>query len=213
MSERVIPSRTGGLITAGVADALWVELTADCAVPTASAAFTGSPATARLGYVLLGGHVVATAQASGGSWGIAESEVRWAAAELNAVEMDRYDVVRIGPFRSALKQQHSEGMPLRWRQRIMRELQEPATSSGQHLKPAGRTMWRGSIGGGYSWSSPATGRRGRGGCPAPWSGCWTRPSTPKGSGCEPGESAGKGEPLPRRRPSSGRPQLPAADRQ
>ncbi|MGW7201740.1 endonuclease domain-containing protein [Streptomyces chryseus] len=51
--------------------------------------------------------------------------MRRAAAELNAVEMDRHDVVRIGPFRSALRQQHMEGTPLQWRRRIVRELQDP----------------------------------------------------------------------------------------
>ncbi|GAA3380841.1 hypothetical protein GCM10020367_69740 [Streptomyces sannanensis] len=124
MSERVIPGRRGGLITLGAADALWAGLTAGSAVPTASAAFTCSPADARAGYVLLGGRVVATVQASGGPWGVPEIEVRRAAAELNTVEMDRRDLVRIGPFRGAPKQEHMDGMPLRWRQRITQELQD-----------------------------------------------------------------------------------------
>ncbi|MFB6782637.1 endonuclease domain-containing protein [Streptomyces sp. NPDC056352] len=124
MSERVIAGHRGGLITLGAADALWADLTTDSAVPAASAAFTCSPANARAGYVLLGGRVVATVKASGGQWSVPEIEVRRAAAELNAVEMDRQDLVRIGPFRSAQKQKQNEETPLRWRQRITRELQE-----------------------------------------------------------------------------------------
>ncbi|WP_406171148.1 endonuclease domain-containing protein [Streptomyces sp. NBC_00996] len=124
MSERVIPGRTDGLITLGAADALWVDLTAGSAVPTASGAFTRSPAPARTGYVLLGGHVVATVKASGGQWGVPEAEVRRAAAELNAVGVDRQDLVRIGPFRRVPRQEYDEGTPLRWRQRITWELQE-----------------------------------------------------------------------------------------
>ncbi|MFF3358139.1 endonuclease domain-containing protein [Streptomyces sp. NPDC002917] len=124
MSEGVIPGRTGGLITLGAADALWAGLTAGSAVPAASAAFTCSPADAQAGYVLLGSRVVATVKASGGQWSVPEVEVRRAAAELNAVEMDRQDLVRIGPFRDGQKQEHNEGTTLRWRQRIARELQE-----------------------------------------------------------------------------------------
>ncbi|MFI1338107.1 endonuclease domain-containing protein [Streptomyces sp. NPDC020845] len=124
MSERVMPGCTDGLITLGAADALWVDLTADSAVPTASGAFTCSPAHARVGYVLLGGHVVATVRASGGQWSVPEAEVRRAAAELNAVGMDRQDLVRIGPFRGAPRQECDEETPLRWRRRIAGELQE-----------------------------------------------------------------------------------------
>ncbi|MFD7446266.1 endonuclease domain-containing protein [Streptomyces sp. NPDC059909] len=124
MSEDVIPGRRGGLIALGAADVLWAELTSDSAVPTVSAALTCSPADARAGYVLLGGRVVATVQASGGPWGVPEIEVRRAAAELSAVEMDGQDLVRIGPFRGAPKQEHTEGTPLRWRRRITGELQE-----------------------------------------------------------------------------------------
>ncbi|WP_030935210.1 endonuclease domain-containing protein [Streptomyces sp. NRRL B-24720] len=124
MSERVIPGRTGGLITLGAADVLWARLTAGSAVPTASAAFTRSPANARAGYVLLGSRVVATVEVSGGRWSVPEIEVRRAAAELNVVEMDRQNLVRIGPFRNAQKQEHNERTPLRWRQRITRELEE-----------------------------------------------------------------------------------------
>src|SRR5258708_26040958 len=97
MSERVMPGRTEGLITLVAADALWVDLTADSAVPTASGAFTCSPARARVGYVLLGGHVVATVRASGGQWSVPAVEVRRAAAELNAVGVDQPDPGRNGP--------------------------------------------------------------------------------------------------------------------
>ncbi|ADI06761.1 hypothetical protein SBI_03640 [Streptomyces bingchenggensis BCW-1] len=50
--------------------------------------------------------------------------MRRAAAELNAVGMDRQDLVRIGPFRGAPKQECNEEGPLRWRRRITGELQE-----------------------------------------------------------------------------------------
>ncbi|MEV6332635.1 endonuclease domain-containing protein [Streptomyces sp. NPDC051909] len=122
MSERVIPGRTGGLITLGAADAVWAGLTAGSAVPTVSAALTCSPADARAGYVLLGGRVVATV-ADGGRWSVAEIEVRRAAAELNAVEFDGQDLVRVGPFRG-VQEPRREGT-LRWRERIAWELQEP----------------------------------------------------------------------------------------
>ncbi|MDX2565418.1 endonuclease domain-containing protein [Streptomyces sp. TX20-6-3] len=125
MSERVIPGQ-GGLISLGAADALWSGLTGDAAVPTAAAAVTCSPASARVGYVLLGSRVVATVPAGGGQWSVPEVEVRRAAAELNSVGVDRRELVRIGPFRGAPRQGHREGTLLRWRQRIARELQEPA---------------------------------------------------------------------------------------
>ncbi|MFD4143023.1 endonuclease domain-containing protein [Streptomyces sp. NPDC058572] len=136
MSERVIPGRRGGLITLGAADALWAGLTAGSAVPTASAVFTCSPADARAGYVLLGGRVVATVKAGGSQWGVPEIEVRRAAAELNAVELDRQDLVRIGPFRGAPKQ--NEKTPLRWRRRITRELQEPGDTGHAARSEGGR---------------------------------------------------------------------------
>jgi hypothetical protein len=125
MSERVIAGRAGGLITLGAADALWADLTAGSAVPTASAVFTCSPAGVRVGYVLLGRHVVTMVKASGGPWSVPENEVRRAAVELSAVEMDHQDLVRIGPFGGAPKREDDDGTPLRWRQRIARELQEP----------------------------------------------------------------------------------------
>ncbi|MGW3151631.1 endonuclease domain-containing protein [Streptomyces sp. NPDC001177] len=124
MPERVIPGRSGGLIPLDAADVLWVGLTTGSAVPTVSAAFTGSPVSARVGYVLLGARVVATVKASGGQWGVPEVEVRRAAAELNAVEMDCQDLVRIGPFGGAPKKERNQGTLLRWRQRIARDLQE-----------------------------------------------------------------------------------------
>ncbi|WP_371100742.1 endonuclease domain-containing protein [Streptomyces sp. PU_AKi4] len=143
MAERVTPGRTGGLITLGAADALWAGSTAGSAVPTVSAAFTGSPAHARAGYVLLGGCAVATVRAGGG-WGVVEAEVRRAAAELNAVEMDRRDLVRIGPFRDGAKQERDEETLLRWRRRIARELQErddPERADGRLCHLAG-IDWR-----------------------------------------------------------------------
>ncbi|MFI0967656.1 endonuclease domain-containing protein [Streptomyces sp. NPDC021080] len=124
MSERVISDCPGGLISLGAADALWAGLTTDSAVPRTSAAFTCSPAHAQAGYVLLGGRVVATVKAGDGQWSVPETEVRRAARELNAVEMDCQDLVRIGPFRGAPKKECIEGTLLRWRQRITWDLQE-----------------------------------------------------------------------------------------
>ncbi|MFI1124863.1 endonuclease domain-containing protein [Streptomyces hygroscopicus] len=120
-----MPSRTDGLITLGAADALWVEVTAGSAVPTASGALTRPPAHPRAGYVLLGGRVVATVRASGGQWSVPEAEVRRAAAELHAVRIDRQDLVRIGPFRAAPGQERDEETPLRWRRRLTEEPREP----------------------------------------------------------------------------------------
>ncbi|GGW23391.1 hypothetical protein GCM10010339_93320 [Streptomyces alanosinicus] len=134
-----MPGRTDGLITLGAADALWVDLTADSAVPTAAGAFTSCPAHAPAGYVLLGGHVVATVRASGGQWGVAEAAVCRAAAELNTVGMDRQDLVRIGPFRGAPRQECDEETPLRWRRRITGELQEPGGSGRAARREAARS--------------------------------------------------------------------------
>lgn len=50
--------------------------------------------------------------------------MRRAATELNAVGMDRQDLVRIGPFRGAPRQECDKETLLRWRRRIMGELQE-----------------------------------------------------------------------------------------
>ncbi|MEV0186278.1 endonuclease domain-containing protein [Streptomyces sp. NPDC050625] len=138
MPERVIPGRSGGLIPWGAADALWAGLTTGSAVPTASAVFTCSPADAGVGYVLLGGRVVATVKASGGQWSVAETEVRRAAAELNAVEMDCLDLVRIGPFRGAPKKECNETMLLHWRQRVTRELQRLGESERAVRREGGR---------------------------------------------------------------------------
>ncbi|MGW2184150.1 endonuclease domain-containing protein [Streptomyces sp. NPDC001732] len=138
MSERVMPGRTDGLITLVAADALWVDLTADSAVPTASEAFTCSPARGQVRYVLLGSHVVATVRASNGQWSVPEVEVRRAAAELNTVGMDRQDLVRIGPFRGAPRQECNEETPLRWRQRIMGDLQELGGPERAARREAGR---------------------------------------------------------------------------
>ncbi|MGW0538679.1 hypothetical protein [Streptomyces sp. NPDC003032] len=139
MSERVMPGRTDGLITLSAADALWAELTADSAVPTAFGAFTCSPAHARAGHVLLGGHVVATVRANGGQWSVHEVEVRRAAAELNAVGMDRHDLIRIGPFRGTRGQEYNEETPLRWRRRIAEELQELGGPERAARREAGRS--------------------------------------------------------------------------
>ncbi|MFG3287763.1 endonuclease domain-containing protein [Streptomyces sp. NPDC048179] len=136
MSERVKPGGTDGLITLDTADALWVDLTADSAVPTAAGAFTRSPARARVGYVLLGGHVVAAVRASDGQWSVPEGEVRRAAAELNALGMDRQDLVRIGPFRAAPGT--SATRKRRWRRRITRELQEPGDPERAARREDGR---------------------------------------------------------------------------
>ncbi|MER5775103.1 endonuclease domain-containing protein [Streptomyces sp. NPDC002039] len=138
MSERVISGRADGLITLVAADALWVDLTADSAVPTASGAFTPSPARAQVRYVLLGGQVVAMVRAGNGQWCVPEVEVRRAAAELNAVAMDRQDLVRIGPFRGAQGQERDEETPLRWRRRITRELREPGGPEGAARREVGR---------------------------------------------------------------------------
>ncbi|MEU7473049.1 endonuclease domain-containing protein [Streptomyces sp. NPDC044984] len=144
MSERVTAGRMGGLITLSAADALWADLTAGSVVPTAPAAFTRSPAHAQAGYVLLGGCVVATVKAGGGQWSVVETEVRRAAAELNVVEMDGRDLVRIGPFRDGAKQEHHEGTLLRWRRRVARELRErdePERADGRLCHLAG-IDWR-----------------------------------------------------------------------
>lgn len=118
-------------------------------MPTTSVAFTGSCTHARAGYVLLGARVVATVQASAGRGSVPEAEVRRAAAELNAVEMDRRDLVRIGPFGSALQQEQQGETLLRWRQRIGWELRQPDglgwpvrdEESGRPLHLAG-VAWR-----------------------------------------------------------------------
>ncbi len=138
MPERVIPGRSGGVITLAAADVLWAGLTADSAVPTASAAFTSSPADAPAGCILLGGCVVATVKGSGGRWSVPQAGVRRAAAELNAVGMDRRDLVRIGPFRSTPTPEHHGGPTLPWRRRIAQELQEPGNPQQAARREDGR---------------------------------------------------------------------------
>ncbi|MFD7033144.1 endonuclease domain-containing protein [Streptomyces sp. NPDC059917] len=125
MPEPVVPGRAGGRITLNAADALWADLTADSAVPTASEVFTRPAARGRAGYVLLGCRVVAMDGESGGRRSVAEAEVRRAAAEMNAVELDRRDLVRIGPFRGAPRREPGGGTAPRWRERIMAELRSP----------------------------------------------------------------------------------------
>lgn len=137
MAELVIEGRTGGLITLGAADALWTGLTTGSAVPTAAGAFTSFPADARAGYVLLGGRAVATVQTRG-RWSVPEIEVRRAAAELNAVEMARQDLIRIGPFRHVPRQEQNQGTPLRWRRRITGELRELGDAERAARREGGR---------------------------------------------------------------------------
>ncbi|MFE5550000.1 endonuclease domain-containing protein [Streptomyces sp. NPDC056534] len=104
-------------------------------MPTAAAAFTCSPAPE---YVLLGGRVVATMKADGGQWGVTEAAVRRAATELNAVEVDRQDLVRIGPFHGVPKRERMEGTLLRWRERIAGELREPGSPDRASRREGGR---------------------------------------------------------------------------
>ncbi|MGW5063383.1 hypothetical protein ACWEQ2_39945 [Streptomyces sp. NPDC004096] len=90
---------------------------------------------------------MATLKAGGGQWGVPEIEVRRATAELNVVEMDRGDLVRIGPFGGAPKQKQNDKAPLRWRQRITWELQElggpeRATPSEGRLHHLAGIDWR-----------------------------------------------------------------------
>ncbi|WP_329295725.1 endonuclease domain-containing protein [Streptomyces sp. NBC_01455] len=124
MSECVIAGRVDGLLSLDAANVLWAGSTAGSAVPTAAAVFTSSPADVQAGYVLLSRRVVAMVQAGGGAWGVSEIEVRRAAAEMRTVEMDRQDLVRIGPFGGAPKPEQGKGTLLRWRERLARELQE-----------------------------------------------------------------------------------------
>uniref|UniRef100_UPI002F912934 hypothetical protein n=1 Tax=Kitasatospora indigofera TaxID=67307 RepID=UPI002F912934 len=177
MPERVMPGRTGGLIILAAADALWADLTTHSAVPTAAAAFTSSPANAAAGYVLLGGRAVATVQGSGGRWSVPQAELRRAAAELNAVGMDRRDLVRVGPFRSTPTPEHHGGPLLRWRRRIAEELQaagnpeQAARREDERLHHLAGIDWQRMLveqtrdGTARTWWLPrAAGCRGAGGC-------------------------------------------------
>ncbi|MFC5903357.1 endonuclease domain-containing protein [Streptomyces zhihengii] len=125
MRELAVTGRADGPISLEAADALWAGLTAGGDVPTVSGACTRPPARARTGYVLLGSRVVTTVAVDGGLWGAPEREVRLAAAELNAVGMDRRDLVRVGPFREAPEPERDGGTALRWRRRVAEELREP----------------------------------------------------------------------------------------
>ncbi|MFI8008321.1 endonuclease domain-containing protein [Streptomyces sp. NPDC086010] len=56
------------------------------------------------------------------AWCVSEKEVREAAADLVTLEMDRRDLVRIGPVRGGAKYEHVGGTLLGWRRRITWEL-------------------------------------------------------------------------------------------
>ncbi|GAA3957935.1 hypothetical protein GCM10022384_08670 [Streptomyces marokkonensis] len=127
MTERVVNSRVKGLVTPEDADALWAVLTAGATVPTVAGPFTHRPFPARPGYVLVGCRVVTAVQAGGHRWRVSEAQVREAAAELNAVRMDRRDLVRVGPFRASRGHAHDdESRMTHWRRRVADELREPA---------------------------------------------------------------------------------------
>ncbi|MFE5546119.1 endonuclease domain-containing protein [Streptomyces sp. NPDC056534] len=83
---------------------------------------------------------MATMKSDGGRWGVPEAAVRRAAAELNAVEVDRRDLVRIGPFRGVLKRERMEGALLGWRERIARELQEPGSPDRASRREGSRLL-------------------------------------------------------------------------
>ncbi|MEN3585324.1 endonuclease domain-containing protein [Streptomyces sp. ZYX-F-203] len=122
MTERAKPGRAHGLISSEAADALWAALTSRAALPTSSGALTRPPADPRSGYVLLGGCLVPTTEIDDGRWGVAESEVRRAAAELSALRVDRRDLVRVGPFRGTSAPDRDTGTPPSWRRRVATEL-------------------------------------------------------------------------------------------
>ncbi|MFJ6250600.1 MULTISPECIES: endonuclease domain-containing protein [unclassified Streptomyces] len=128
------------LITVQAADALWAGLTASSAVPPASIVHVSPPSSVRVGYVLLGSHVVMTVRAGDGRWSVSESDVRQAAAELCAVQVDLDDLVRVGPFGGVPKQEHSAGMLLGWRRRIARELQGRDRSEPAVRDESGRAV-------------------------------------------------------------------------
>ncbi len=113
------------MIPLGHADRLWAGLTADSAVPVFPEPFTHPSACSRAGYVLLGARVVETVQDRGGAWGVRETEVRRAAAELRGVAMDAADLVRIGGPRNIRAEEHPGGLLRHWRRRILRDVQQP----------------------------------------------------------------------------------------
>ncbi len=134
------------MISLGAADALWAGLTVESAVPAASGVFTRAPATPRLGYLPLGATVVRL-EANDGRGAVYEVEVRRAAAELNAIRVDRRDLVRIGPFGDVPKNEY-DGPTLRhWRKRITWELQnlsshqQTAREGGGRLAPLAGIDW------------------------------------------------------------------------
>ncbi|MFH8443615.1 endonuclease domain-containing protein [Streptomyces sp. NPDC018026] len=147
MTERVGHHRARGakgLVTPEDADALWAALTADGAVPTVAGPFTHRPHPARSGYVLLGCRVVTAVQVDGGRWGVPETQVREAAAELNAVRLDRRDLVRVGPFRVSQGPAYDGEARMRWRRRVADELSErtgPGHTGGRPTHLAG-IDWR-----------------------------------------------------------------------
>ncbi|MEU3145267.1 endonuclease domain-containing protein [Streptomyces sp. NPDC006999] len=126
MTERVVHHGARGLVTPEEADALWAVLTADGTVPAVAGPFTHRPSPARAGYVLVGCRVVTAVQVGGDRWRVPEAQVREAAAELNAVRMDRRDLVRVGPFRASQGPAYDEETRMRWRRRVADELAEPA---------------------------------------------------------------------------------------
>ncbi|KPI12743.1 hypothetical protein OV450_8376, partial [Actinobacteria bacterium OV450] len=212
MSERVVPGGVGALVSLSAADALWAALTAGSAVPAASAVLTRPPAWVGAGYVVLGARVVAAVRADDGRWGVAEVEVRQAALGLNSVGMDGRDLVRIGPFGGAPKRESGGGTLLGWRGRVAEELRGTAGCGRAARCEEGRLCdVAGSTGGGCSWSRRA-GRSGRGGCRGRWSGCWTRPGTPKRGGCEPPRLARQASPPPGTPTSTGPAGPPASGR-
>lgn len=73
---------------------------------------------------MLGSSVVELVRAGDGQWSVPETDVRRAAGALNAVAMDRRDLIRIGPFHGEPEQKRTGGTLRRWRQRIIRELRE-----------------------------------------------------------------------------------------
>ncbi|MEV6681974.1 endonuclease domain-containing protein [Streptomyces erythrochromogenes] len=131
MSERVVPGRASGLVAPAAADGLWTSLTAGSAVPTASAVFTLLPPDLRQQrHVMLGTRLVELVAAGEDRWSVPEAEVRRAAAELRAVEVDARELVRVGPFRGVPEQERGGGTLRRWRRRIDRELGQPNDSGG-----------------------------------------------------------------------------------
>ncbi|WP_030776824.1 endonuclease domain-containing protein [Streptomyces sp. NRRL F-2664] len=125
MSERVLSGgHIDGLAPLAAADSMWAGLTAASTVPAASAVFTRPSAGVRAGkYVVLGTCVVELVSTNNGQWRVPTAQLRQAAAAWNTVELDAFDLVRIGPFHPVPQQDRSAGTLRRWRQSISRELQ------------------------------------------------------------------------------------------